>query len=603
MPYPVPGFRLCGGVSLVRALLLLALVWAALPSLAGAGDTAAPKVASISPAAGATGVSRTANVVVTFSEPMNTATINTTTITLVRKGTTTRLTATVTYYATTKRAFLNPSASLGSRTTYTATVRGGTAGVKDRAGNALGTSTVWSFTTQDTVAPTVSSVSPAASATGVSGYANGTTVFSEPMAPASISTSTFTLLKAGATSLVPATVTYDTISRRSTLNPGAKLASTSTYTATVRAGSTGVRDLAGNPLAVNWSWSFTTADTIAPNTTISSGPSGAVSTTTATFGFTASEGSSTFACSLDGAPYAACSSPRTYSGLANGVHTFRVRATDPSNNTDATPATRTWTVDTLPPNTTITSGPSGWSTSAAPAFSFTATESGASFQCSLDSGSYTSCSSPKAYPALRDGPHTFRVRALDAARNVDPTPAERTWSIDTAVPDTFLDGGTAGPTNEPDATFPFSSPDTTAQFACSLDATAYAACTSPAKYPDLADGSHTFLVRAIDPAGNMDSSPAARQWDVDTVAPETVITSQPDNPTPSTTATFEFIADEEGGTFACALDGADLIECYPPQKYTDLTPGSHTFTVVGNDSAGNQEQTPASYTWTISPPP
>ncbi len=195
------------------------------------------------------------------------------------------------------------------------------------------------------------------------------------------------------------------------------------------------------------------------------------------------------------------------------------------------------------------------------------------------------------------------MRASDTARNVDPTPAVRTWTIDTAVPDTSLDGGTAGPTGDPDATFPFSSPDPAARFECKLDAVAYAACTSPAQYPDLADGSHTFLVRAVDPAGNRDPSPAARQWDVDTVEPETVITSGPDNPTTSTTATFRFNADEEGGTFGCALDGADPIECYAPQEYMDLTPGSHTFTVFASDSAGNYDHTPASYTWTISTPP
>lgn len=90
-------------------------------------------------------------------------------------------------------------------------------------------------------------------------------------------------------------------------------------------------------------------DTTAPNTTITSGPSGFVRNTSATFGFSSSEAGSTFQCSLDGAAFAGCSSPKSYSGLANKRHTFKVRATDQAGNIDPTPATRTWTVDTKKP--------------------------------------------------------------------------------------------------------------------------------------------------------------------------------------------------------------------------------------------------------------
>jgi N-acetylglucosamine-6-sulfatase len=88
-----------------------------------------------------------------------------------------------------------------------------------------------------------------------------------------------------------------------------------------------------------------TVDTTPPETTITSGPSGSVSGTTATFGFT-SEPGSTFQCQLLGlesAP-ASCTSPESYSGLTAGTeYTFSVRATDASGNADATPATRSFT--------------------------------------------------------------------------------------------------------------------------------------------------------------------------------------------------------------------------------------------------------------------
>jgi hypothetical protein len=87
-----------------------------------------------------------------------------------------------------------------------------------------------------------------------------------------------------------------------------------------------------------------TVDTTAPDTTIDSGLSGTVSTSPVSFAFSSSEAGSTFECKLDGAAYSACTSPKDYTNLSNGSHTFEVRATDAAGNTDATPATRTFTL-------------------------------------------------------------------------------------------------------------------------------------------------------------------------------------------------------------------------------------------------------------------
>jgi hypothetical protein len=86
-------------------------------------------------------------------------------------------------------------------------------------------------------------------------------------------------------------------------------------------------------------------DTTAPQTTILAGPSGTVQSASASFSFESSEPGSSFECRLDAGPWGGCSSPWTYSGLANGAHAFSVRATDPANDTDSSPASRTWTVD------------------------------------------------------------------------------------------------------------------------------------------------------------------------------------------------------------------------------------------------------------------
>jgi subtilisin-like proprotein convertase family protein len=90
--------------------------------------------------------------------------------------------------------------------------------------------------------------------------------------------------------------------------------------------------------------------------------------------------------------------------------------------------------DTTAPDTTITSGPSGLTRSTSAAFGFSSSEAGSSFECKLDSGAFAACISPKSYTNLKNGRHVFRVRAIDAAGNVDPTPAVRAWTVDTVKP-------------------------------------------------------------------------------------------------------------------------------------------------------------------------
>src|SRR5206468_8180193 len=99
------------------------------------------------------------------------------------------------------------------------------------------------------------------------------------------------------------------------------------------------------------------ADTTPPDTTITAAPPARSNSSTASFSFTATEAGSSFACQLDSGAFAPCVSPQSYSALADGSHSFQVRATDAAGNTDPTPASFTWTVDTTPPDTTITAAP------------------------------------------------------------------------------------------------------------------------------------------------------------------------------------------------------------------------------------------------------
>lgn len=90
-------------------------------------------------------------------------------------------------------------------------------------------------------------------------------------------------------------------------------------------------------------------DSIPPQTTITAGPPSITRSTAASLSFVSSETGSTFECRLDGGASVPCAAPKGYSGLANGTHTFSVRATDVAGNVDATPVVRTWTVDTVKP--------------------------------------------------------------------------------------------------------------------------------------------------------------------------------------------------------------------------------------------------------------
>jgi hypothetical protein len=144
---------------------------------------------------------------------------------------------------------------LSASTTYRYQVR-----ATDAAGNLSGYSNIASATTPqaaDTQPPTVASVSPGSGATDVATSTNVSAQFSESIDPASVTSSSFELRDAGG-ALVAATIT--TSGQTATLDPTPTLTAGAAYTATVKGGSSGVKDLAGNALATDFSWSFTTLE-------------------------------------------------------------------------------------------------------------------------------------------------------------------------------------------------------------------------------------------------------------------------------------------------------------------------------------------------------
>ncbi len=169
------------------------------------------------------------------------------------------------------------------------------------------------------------------------------------------------------------------------------------------------------PTGFAWTVDNSLADTTPPDTSILSRPTDPSSSPTATFTYASTEPGSSFECSLDAAPFSACAaSGVTYDGLANGLHSFQVRATDPSANADLTPAGYSFTValappvlgPTLPPapptaprplpRTSIAAKPGAKTTDRTPTFRFRSDPPGTRFEC--------------ASTARRSGPAARRSR-------------------------------------------------------------------------------------------------------------------------------------------------------------------------------------------------
>lgn len=216
-------------------------------------DTIKPTVTSTVAANSAVDVAVSSTLTATFSEAMFAGSITTETFTLMQG--TTSVSGVVTYADPV--ATFTPAASLAPSTVYTATI---TTGAKDLASNALEADYVWSFTTgivPDNNKPTVVTTLPLNAAIAIETNTTVSATFSEVMDPLTVTASTFTLMN-GATA-VTGIVTYTGLV--ATFTPSANLAVSTEYTATI---TSGVKDLAGNSLAENEVWSFTTSTTAAP---------------------------------------------------------------------------------------------------------------------------------------------------------------------------------------------------------------------------------------------------------------------------------------------------------------------------------------------------
>jgi hypothetical protein len=187
--------------------------------------------------------------------------------------------------------------------------------------------------------------------------------------------------------------------------------------------STGVGAATNASGVVYWSQEFGTYDdsgsggggggVSAPTVSLTSGPSSSTTATTATFGWSTTGTVTSTTCSLDGGTAVSCSSPKSYTGLTAGSHTFRVTV---GNSAGSTSASYNWTVTTAPPPPTtaaprvaLTSGVARFTTARSATFTWVASGTITSTRCSLDNGAAVPCSSPWQLSNLAVGSHRFIV--------------------------------------------------------------------------------------------------------------------------------------------------------------------------------------------------
>lgn len=338
---------------------------------------------------------------------------------------------------------------------------------------------------------------------------------------------------------------------------------------------------------------------------ITAGPANPTNQTSAAFTYT-SKTSVTFLCSLDGGAAAACGSGTSgslsYPGpLAPGSHTFRVVAQSGVSFSD--PTAWTWTIDTAPPPApSIVDHPQDPTPATSAHFAHTDAEVGVTYRCSLDGGAFSACGTSKDYANLALGGHTHRVKAVDKAGNTSGETAFAWTILPPPPPKPRITSAPPGLTKQTAASFTYTN-TSSVTFMCSYDGAAFAACGSGTSGSStnagpLADGPHSFQVKAKQGSSAM-SAADSRTWTVDTAAPpQPTFTQTPSNPTTDNKATLGFTDAETGVTLQCKLDAAAYASCKSPVRYSNLAQGSHTFCAQALDKAGNSS-TAACYTWQI----
>ncbi|WP_052420457.1 Ig-like domain-containing protein, partial [Hyalangium minutum] len=306
-------------------------------------------------------------------------------------------------------------------------------------------------------------------------------------------------------------------------------------------------------------------------------------------------------------------------GLPNGLHTVKATATDAVGNVSAESATHSFTVDaTIPPAPVVLTPANGSVTNnTTPVISGTS-EANATVTIYLGAqqlGTTTADASGNwtlTVPTpLAEGPYDVSATATNVLGNTSERSNTNRFTIDTTPPEapvitTPVNNAVLG-NKRPVIS---GTAEANSTVTVTLDGTVLGTATTSATgswsltpAADLAEGQHTAVATATDVAGNTSSPSNAVSFTIDTTPPDTTIVSGPESETQNRDATFDFSSNESGVTYECSIDGAAFTACSDPVTFEDVAEGPHTLEVRAKDSVGNVDPTPATASWTYTPPP
>jgi hypothetical protein len=378
------------------------------------------------------------------------------------------------------------------------------------------------------------------------------------------------------------------------------------------------------------------ASTVPAPTIVSKSPSvSPTSSTSETFTFSGAPASGGYQCSLDGSAFATCTSPKTYTGLASGSHTFQLRATDKGNKL-SDPVSYTWVVDATPPVVSSINRVSSSPTNASSvAWTVTFSESvsgvdatdfalvktgitGASTTVTV-TGSGAVYTATLASTGSGDGSVGLNLADNDSILDGVGNKLGGTgtgngnftglvYTIDRTPPTNAptITSGPSGLVNTSSATFTFNSSESgVTSFRCQIDAGPVQVCSSPAGFSGLPDGARTFTVRAADTAGNVSLAAATRNWTIDTTPPPApALGTKPDDPNGDGIVNFDWTDTESPLTYKCSLENGSFVSCTGGTTPTSAryivdvsNDGTHQFAVRAYDAAGNFSTT--FYSWKV----
>lgn len=380
-----------------------------------------------------------------------------------------------------------------------------------------------------------------------------------------------------------------------------------TYSAFVRAESSGGE--ASGAVEVIF-----TVDTTPPNTSITQYPAEVTSSTSFTLRWTSTTGTIRYECKLDGGEYVACLPPYQLTELAEGGHSFFVRAMDRAGNVELEPASVTWSIDLTPPTIRVVNPLPEWSNAQNPVLELEASEVISRYYCKLDSNEYGFCDTEPSVPlfSLTEGPHVLEIYASDRVGFLSPTMTYR-WNVDLTPPPTpVLVQPSAGVllnsrtpvisgTAEPESVVKvivngteIGSTNVSASGNWSFD-------WAVTPTGGLMTGSYELALVGQDRAGNGSTGTSPTAFRVDVDRPETFITEGPEAIIREARPTFRFSSTEEGVVYECSVNEQPFGACDELVAGSrSFEPGSYTLRVRARDVAGNEDETPDSRTWTYS---